>query len=123
MGTYAALISAGFPTTFSTASTEKRSGFLWCAIITATPTMELTANDLPRVEALFSMPSRPLPLIDPRELARRNNESSAASQKPRRTKSRRLSKLLDKLPPPNRPIQAVGFFYPDRQVGFHDSRP
>ena len=69
------------------------------------------------------MPSRPMPLIDPRELARRNNESCAANQKPRRTKSKLLNKLLDKLPPPTRPIRAVGFFYPDRKVGFHDSRP
>lgn len=69
------------------------------------------------------MPSRPLPLIDPRELARRNNESCAANQKPRRTKNRRLRKLLDKPPPPTRPIYAVGFFYPDRNVGFHDSSP
>lgn len=69
------------------------------------------------------MPSHPLPLIDPRELARRNNESSTAVAKRRRVKSRGLKKLLDKLPPPTRPIQAVGFFYPDRNVGFHDSRP
>lgn len=71
------------------------------------------------------MPSRPLPLIDPRELARRNNESSTTAAKRRRVKSRELKKLFDKLqlPPPTRPIQAVGFFYPDRNVGFHDSRP
>jgi hypothetical protein len=67
------------------------------------------------------MPSRPLPLIDPKELARRNNESSAAGRKPRRTKSKLLNKLLDELPPPSRPIRAIGFFHPDRQVGFHDT--
>jgi len=67
------------------------------------------------------MPSRPLPLIDPQELARRNNESSAAARKPRRTKSKRLNQLLDKSPPPTRPVRAVGFFYPDRKVGFHDT--
>jgi hypothetical protein len=69
------------------------------------------------------MPSRPLPLIDPQELARRNNESATAAQKPRLTKNRRLKKLLDKLPPPTHPIRAVGFFYPERNIGFHDSRP
>lgn len=69
------------------------------------------------------MPSRPMPLIDLQELARRNNESSAAARKPRRTKNKLLNKLMDKLPPPPRPIRAVGFFHPDRQVGFHDSRP
>jgi len=69
------------------------------------------------------MPSRPLPLIDPQELARRNNESSAANRKPRRTKSKLLNQRLDKLPPPTRPVRAVGFFYPDQNVGFHDSRP
>jgi hypothetical protein len=67
------------------------------------------------------MTSRPLPLIDPQELSRRNNESSAATQKPRRTKNKLLNKLLDKLPPPTRPIRAVGFYYPDRNVGFHDT--
>jgi len=67
------------------------------------------------------MPSRPMPLIDPRELARRNNESSVAP-KSCRLKSRRLNKLLGELPPPTRPIRAVGFFHPDLQVGFHDSR-
>ncbi len=69
------------------------------------------------------MPSRPLPLVDPQELARRNNESSAANQKPRRTKSKRLNQLLDRMPPSTRPLRAVGLFYPDRQVGFHHSRP
>jgi hypothetical protein len=68
------------------------------------------------------MPSRPMPLIDPQELARRNNESSAANRRPRRSKSKLLNQLLDKLPPPARPLRAVGFFHPDRQVGFHDSR-
>lgn len=67
------------------------------------------------------MPSRPLPLIDPRELARRNNESRAA--KPRRAKGRCLKKLFDQLPPLARPIRAVGFFYPERNVGFHDTSP
>ncbi|MDQ5980541.1 MAG: hypothetical protein QG602_3518 [Verrucomicrobiota bacterium] len=42
------------------------------------------------------MPPRPMPLIDLQELIRRNNESSAAAQKPRRTKSKLLNKLLDK---------------------------
>jgi hypothetical protein len=66
-----------------------------------------------------------MPLIDPQELARRNNESSAAARKPkpRRTKSKLLNKLLEKLPPPTRPVRAVGFYYPDRNVGSHDSRP
>ncbi len=67
------------------------------------------------------MPSRPMPLIDPQELARRNNESSAAIAKPRRAKGRGLKKLFDQLPPPTRPIRAVGFFYPERNVGFHDT--
>ncbi len=67
------------------------------------------------------MPSRPMPLIDPQELVRRNNESSPAARKPRRTKSKRLNKLLGNLPPPPRPIRAVGFFYPERNVGFHDT--
>ena len=62
-------------------------------------------------------------MIDSQELARRNNESSVAARKPRRTKSKLLNKLLDKLPPPTRPIRAVGFFHPDRNVGLHDSRP
>ena len=69
------------------------------------------------------MPSRPMPLIDLPELVRRNNESSAANQKLRRTKSKLLNRFLEKLPPPSRPIRAVGFFHPDRQIGFHDSRP
>ena len=69
------------------------------------------------------MPSRPMPLIDLQEIARRNNESSVAARKPRRTKSKLLNKLLAKPLPPPRPIRAVGFFHPDRQVGFHDSRP
>ncbi len=69
------------------------------------------------------MPSRPLPLIDPRELARRNNESAAPVPQLRSTKSRKLKKLLSDLAPlPPRPLRAVGFFYPERNVGFHDSR-
>lgn len=67
------------------------------------------------------MPSRPMPLIDLQELVRRNNESSVAARTPRRTKSKLLNKLLTKRPSPPRPIRAVGFFHPDRQVGFHDS--
>ena len=67
------------------------------------------------------MPSRSMPLIDPQELARRNNEASAAARKPRRTKSKLLNKLLAELPPPPRPIRAVGFFSSDRHVGFHDN--
>ncbi len=67
------------------------------------------------------MPSRPKPLIDPQELARRNNESNATARKPRRTKNMLLNKVPDKLPPPTRPIRAVGFFYPERKIGFHDT--
>jgi len=62
-----------------------------------------------------------MPLIDPQELARRNNESSAANRKPCRTKSKVLNQLLAKLPPRTRPIRAVGFFSSDRKVGFHDT--
>jgi len=67
------------------------------------------------------MPSRPLPLIDPQELARRNNESSAAARKPRRTKSKLLNELMDTTTPPARPIRAVAFIHPDRKAGFHDT--
>jgi hypothetical protein len=67
------------------------------------------------------MPSRPFPLIAPQELARRNNESKAAPRKPRQTKGRKLNKTWDKSVAPPRPIRAVGFFYPDRKVGFHDT--
>ena len=53
-----------------------------------------------------------MPLTDPQELARRNNESSAAARKPRRTKSKLLNKVLDEKDPV-RPVRAVGFFMPE----------
>jgi hypothetical protein len=69
------------------------------------------------------MPSRPLPLIDPQELARRNNESSALARKRRlRTKSRLLNKILDEKDLSARPVRAVGFFLPEpskRKIGYH----
>lgn len=64
-----------------------------------------------------------MPLIDPQELARRNNESAAAAPKRHRTKSLKLNKTLADLAPPPRPLHAVGFFHPERKVGFHDHRP
>ena len=66
------------------------------------------------------MPSRHLPLIDPQELARRNNESNPPAPAKRR-RSKKLN-LYSPIAPP-RPLRAVGFFYPERSVGFHDSRP
>lgn len=66
------------------------------------------------------MPSLPKPLIDPQELARRNNEARQAVPA-RVNRSRKLRKLLRNLSTPTRPIRAVGFFLPERKVGFHDS--
>lgn len=95
-----------------------------CGFGAGTPACRPSPRGALRVAKLLStMPSRPLPLIDTQELARRNNESSAAARKPRRTKSKLLNKALGKLALPTRPIRAVGFFYPERKVGLHDTHP
>ncbi len=73
------------------------------------------------------MPKRPLPLIDPQELARRNNDKEAiyraylrrkaAIAKPRNKPSKRQAKSLENLlwslaEREAKPTRAVGFFLP-----------
>lgn len=53
---------------------------------------------------------RPLPLVDPQELARRNNESSQSTPLKRRTKSALLNKITASARTTSRPLRAVGFF-------------
>ena len=66
--------------------------------------------------------SRPLPLVDPQELARRNNESTLSAAPRRRTKSALLNRAHEAKAPVPRPLRAIGFFNTDRGTGIHDHR-
>lgn len=64
----------------------------------------------------------PRPLVDPCELARRNNESTLSAAPRRRTKSALLNRAHDGKTTNSRPLCAVGFFNTDRGTGIHDHR-